>query len=100
MRKIVIIGAGFAGTMISHCIAQTNQKCSLVIVSESKELETHIEKNNFPKEIMILTAVPQLEEFISNITEVTKKEHASKAPAVVLSMISRYWYHPLWTRPP
>jgi saccharopine dehydrogenase-like NADP-dependent oxidoreductase len=56
MRKIVIIGAGFAGTMISYCIAQTNQKCSLVIVSESKELETHIEKNNFPKEIMILTA--------------------------------------------
>ncbi len=100
MPRIVIIGAGFATAMVTHCIAQTHPS-SLVIVSDSHELRNTIEKNDFQKDIIVLTAVPQLEEFIIDITEDTKTKQIPKIiPAVVPCKIARYWYHALWTRPP
>ena len=97
MPRIVIIGAGLASTMISHCIAVAAHLTEVIVVN-LKELAIY-QKETPTKEIILLYTAPQVDEFDFKMSG-EKIEYDEILNLSLVSLIDwKYWYHLLWKPP-
>lgn len=96
---LLLIGPGAAGTMITHCIAVAAHLTEVVVVN-LKELSTY-QKEPPRKEIILFYTAPQLDEIIFDYYREEKIKHDVDLLNPLVSLIPRkYWFHPLWNKPP